>query len=52
MFVLGLFGGLDVTVDPYTLATTGQIRITLNQFFDWLCRQPGAFAVMDDALTP
>lgn len=52
MFVLGLFGGLDVTVDPYTLATTGQVRITLNQFFDWLCRQPGAFASMDDALTP
>jgi HK97 family phage major capsid protein len=52
MFVLGLFGGLDVTVDPYTLATGGQVRITLNQFFDFLCRQPGAFAVMDDALTP
>lgn len=52
MFVLGLFGGLDITVDPYTLATTGQVRITLNQFFDFACRQPGAFAVMDDALTP
>ncbi len=52
MFILGLFGGLDVTVDPYSLATTGQVRITLNQFYDWLCRQPGAFAVMDDALTP
>jgi HK97 family phage major capsid protein len=52
MFVLGLFGGLDITVDPYTLATTGQIRITLNQFIDFACRQPGAFAVMDDALTP
>jgi HK97 family phage major capsid protein len=51
MFVLGLFGGLDVTVDPYTLATTGQVRITLNQFIDFLCRQPGAFSVMDDALT-
>lgn len=51
MFVLGLFGGLDVTVDPYTLATTGQLRITLNQFIDWACRQPGAFSVMDDALT-
>lgn len=51
MFVLGLFGGLDVTVDPYTLATTGQVRITLNQFFDWLCRQPGAFASVDDLLT-
>jgi len=51
MFVMGLFGGLDVTVDPYTLATTGQIRITLNQFFDFLCRQPGAFASIDDLLT-
>lgn len=51
MLVLGLFGGLDVTVDPYTLATTGQVRITLNQFFDWLCRQPGVFASVDDLLT-
>lgn len=51
MFVLGLFGGLDVTVDPYTLAENGQVRITLNQFFDWLCRQPGAFSVVDDLLT-
>lgn len=50
MFVLGLFGGQDVTVDPYTLATTGQVRITLNQFFDWLCRQPGAFSSIDDLL--
>lgn len=52
MFVMGLFGGLDVTVDPYSLAINGQIRITLNQFFDFLCRQPGAFSTMDDALTP
>lgn len=51
MFVLAFFGGLDVTVDPYTLATTGQVRITLNQFIDAACRQPGAFASMDDALT-
>lgn len=51
MFVLGLFGGLDVTVDPYSLAIDGKVRITLNQFYDWLCRQPGAFAAMDDALT-
>lgn len=51
MFVLGLFGGQDVTVDPYTLATSGQVRITLNQFFDWLCRQPGVFSSMDDIVT-
>lgn len=52
MFVLGLFGGLDITVNPYSLDTTGQVRITLNQFFDFACRQPGVFAAMDDALTP
>jgi len=52
MSVLGLFGAPDVTVDPYTLATTGQVRITLNQFGDHGVRQAGTFAVMDDALTP
>lgn len=52
MVVLALFGGLDITVDPYSLATTGQVRITLNQFIDWACRQPGAFSAMDDVLTP
>lgn len=52
MFVLALFGGLDVTVNPYSLDTQGQVRITLNQYIDWACRQPGAFAFMADALTP
>lgn len=52
MFLMGLFGGLDVTVDPYSLAINAQIRITLNVFFDFLCRQPGAFATTDDMLTP
>ena len=52
MLCLGIFGGLDMTVDPYSLATTGQIRITLNQYHDWACRQPGAFASSDDLLTP
>ncbi|MEX8520067.1 MAG: phage major capsid protein [Leptothrix sp. (in: b-proteobacteria)] len=51
MHVLGLFGGLDITVDPYTAAQTGQVVITLNQYIDFATRQPGAFATMDDALT-
>jgi len=49
--VLGLFGAPDVVVDPYTLAATGQVRITLNQYCDFAIRQPAAFAVMSDALT-
>lgn len=50
MAVLGLFGAPDVTVDPYTLAATGQVRITLNQFADMAVRQPAAFAKIDDLL--
>ena len=49
--VLALFGGLDVVVDPYTQAGTGQVVITANQFIDVACRQPASFAAMTDAKT-
>jgi HK97 family phage major capsid protein/HK97 family phage prohead protease len=49
--LIGLWGPPDVTVDPYTLAATGQVRITLNQFADAGARQPAAFAKCDDLLT-
>ncbi len=52
MAVLALFDSPEITIDPYTLATTGQVRITINQNADFGIRQPAAFAVMDDALTP
>jgi HK97 family phage major capsid protein len=51
MMVLGFFGGLDVVVDPYTKADTGQVKITLNQFWDYTVRQPSAFAQRKDVLT-
>ena len=51
MGVLALFGAPDVVVDPYTLAATGQVRITLNQFADFGIRQPAAFVKIDDVLT-
>lgn len=50
-FILALFGGLDIVVDPYTQAGTGQVVLTANQFIDVACRQPASFAVMTDALT-
>jgi HK97 family phage major capsid protein len=50
MAVLGLFGAPDITVDPYTLAATGQVRITLNHFADFCVRQPAAFAKIEDLL--
>lgn len=52
MLVVGLFGAVDVVVDPYSLATTGMVRITINQFIDVGVRQPACFAFMDDAKTP
>jgi HK97 family phage major capsid protein len=51
MAVLGFFGAPDIVVDPYTKADTGQVKITLNQFFDFGVRQPGAFAKIEDLLT-
>lgn len=50
MGVVGLFGAPDVTVDPYTKADTGQVKITLNQFADFGIRQPAAFAKCEDLL--
>jgi hypothetical protein len=51
MAVVGLFGAPDVTVDPYTKADTGQVKITLNQFADMQVRQPAAFSKVDDLLS-
>ncbi len=49
--ILALFGGLDIVVDPYTLASSGQYRLTANQFIDFGVRNPACFAVFTDALT-
>lgn len=49
--VVGLFGAPDITVDPYTLAATGQVQITLNQFADMQHRQPATTSKIDDLLT-
>lgn len=50
MAVIGLFGAPDVTVDPYSKADTGQVKITLNQFVDLQHRQPATVAKIDDLL--
>lgn len=51
MGVLGLFGAPDIVLDPYSKADTGQVKITLNQFADFVIRQPKAFAKIEDILT-
>ena len=50
MATIGLFGAPDITVDPYTKADTGQVKITLNQFADFGVRQPACFSKIDDLL--
>jgi HK97 family phage major capsid protein len=49
--ILARFGGNEVIVDPYSLATTGQVRITLNGFTDVGVRRAAGFGKMPDALT-
>lgn len=50
--VLASFGmGVDVIVDPYTLATSGQTRIVINSLCDVGIRRAASFAAMKDALT-
>jgi len=47
--VVAMFGGLDVVVDPYSLATTGLVRCTLSQFYDIGVRQAASFSISADA---
>jgi HK97 family phage major capsid protein/HK97 family phage prohead protease len=50
--ILASFGsGVDVIVDPYTLATSGQTRVVVNSLCDVAIRRPASFAAMKDALT-
>lgn len=51
MATIGLFGAPDITVDPYSKADTGQVKITLNQFADFGVRHPACFAKIEDLLS-
>ena len=42
--MLAYFGGLDVLVDPFSDAGTGQVNLHLNKFYDCEVRQAGAFS--------
>ncbi len=49
--IIGMWGGLDLLVDPYTASTTGTIRVVALQDVDIAVRHPESFAAMLDALT-
>lgn len=41
--VIGQWGAIDLTVDPYTKAAAGQVRLVINAFFDAKVVRPEAF---------
>lgn len=42
--IMAFFGGVDLLVDPFSSAGTGQINIHVNRFYDFDMRQAGAIA--------
>lgn len=49
--IIGAWGGLDLTVDPYSGSTTGTVRVVALQDVDIAVRHAESFAAMLDALT-
>jgi len=48
--LIGLWGALDVLVDPYTNSTAGRVRIVNHQDADIAVRHAESFAAMQDAI--
>lgn len=42
-YVIGQWGSIDITVDPYTLAADGQIQLVVNAYFDGKPKRSAAF---------
>jgi HK97 family phage major capsid protein len=49
--IYGLWGSLELIKDPYSLSTSGGVRIVGLQDFDVAVRHQESFAAMQDALT-
>lgn len=43
-YIIGQWGGIDLTVDPYTQAASGKVRLVINAYFDAKPRRAEAFA--------
>lgn len=46
--ILANWGGLDITVDPYTLADNAQVKVVINSFWDVKIKHAKAFAFGND----
>ncbi|MCH9026081.1 MAG: phage major capsid protein [Proteobacteria bacterium] len=49
--IIGMWSGLDLQVNPYSLDTSGQIRITAFQDLDIALRHPQSFSAIVDVIT-
>ena len=49
--IIGMWGGLDLQVDPYTQNTKGAVRVTAFQDVDINVRHPESFSVFKDIIT-
>lgn len=49
--MIGMFGGLDVLIDPYSLSTTGAVRVAMYQDVDVAVRHAESFAAIKDVTT-
>ena len=48
---IGHWGGIDVVVDPFTLAENGDVRIVLNSWDDCVVAEPKSFSAVVDLTT-
>ena len=48
---IGHWGGVDIVVDPFTLAANGDVRIVLNSWDDCKVVEPASFAAVVDLTT-
>ena len=48
--LVGMFGGLDLLVDPYTFSRSGTLRIVAHQSVDIALRHPESFAFNNDGV--
>lgn len=49
--LIGMWGGLDILVNPYSLDTKGAVRVTAFQDVDINVRHPQSFAILNDVIT-
>jgi Phage capsid family len=49
--IIGMWGSLDLMVDPYTGSTAGTVRVVTLQDVDVAIRNVESFSTMVDALT-